>query len=81
MSATGRRFRGRNRRNIHALKEKGCTCCPDLHDIPRSLWPAGAVDGTFVRHQVGCELGDRVAALNALGILPSILHQVRGCDR
>lgn len=82
MSATARRYRARAKTDLRALREEGCTCRPDLHAIPRDLWPDGVTDALFVHHQTGCVLGDRVAALNAKGITPSMVHAAPArCER
>lgn len=82
MSATARRYRKRHQADLRALRDQGCTCHPDLYDMPRELWPAGVIGGAFVLHQTGCVFGDRVAKLNAAGITPSVFHHTKaGCQR
>ena len=72
MSASARRFRRR-----HTSDQ------PDMIDLPRFLWPAGVSDGVYVHHQTGCVFGDRVAKINALGVVPAMYTtpNVRRCDR
>jgi transposase InsO family protein len=58
------------------LTNSGCRCCPTFTYAP--AWHANReLPGVIATHQPGCPLGDRHNVANALGILPTILNEVR----
>ena len=56
--------RAQRRAMRHAERRDGCTCRPDVEQVP-SLF----VTAVFT-HERGCPLGDSALALNARGIIP-----------
>lgn len=66
-----------------SLRRHGCNCHPVVHEFgPEVPRPEGTTAGMFVRHQTGCYLGDAVAGLNLVGIVPAIFDtSPERCDR
>ncbi len=76
---TGRSYPRTVRRD---LRRAGCTCHARIEVLPRATAERnGATAGALIRHEIGCDLGDRIAVANEIGLLPSIVPRVTRCDR
>jgi hypothetical protein len=80
VSSANRRRLVRSVRRV--LREHGCTCTPWVRPLPaETVTQVGATTGVEVRHEWGCPLGDWVARLNALGVVPALHESERRCQR
>ncbi len=80
----------RDRRRAHRrgaladLRRHGCTCRPQMLEVPGIDTPSGPTGiGYAVQHQAGCPLGSIFVDANRAGRTPIVLVQGApwGCER
>jgi len=78
-------MRSLRRQVLREIRAAGCTCTPTIIFLDRhqlaATGPFGVSHGADVVHEAGCRLGDDVAVLNALGVLPGLMSDGRRCSR
>ncbi len=62
------------RRGLRHLRDAGCNCSPRYFPISTEGLPAGAKDGLYVVHEMGCPFGDAMIPANRAGRVPSVFY-------